>query len=55
MRGKGAHSGAEFVDGLADAAMDDLPLQRPEEPLDDAVRPAHAAEGVAWRDARNLA
>ena len=39
------------VDGLEDAAVDDLLLHRSEEPLDDAIRFGLADEGVARRDA----
>jgi hypothetical protein len=37
---------AELVDGLEDAAMDDLLFQRPEQPLDDAII-RHVGSGVA--------
>ena len=49
--GKGADGVAELVDGLADAAIDDLLLQGAEEPLDHAVGLGFSDEGVAWRDA----
>ncbi|MCS6930988.1 MAG: hypothetical protein NZM27_02115, partial [Acetobacteraceae bacterium] len=49
--GEVAHGVAELVDGLEDAAMDDLLLQGPEQSLDDAVRLGFSDEGVAWRDA----
>jgi enoyl reductase-like protein len=40
---------ADLVDGLEDAAMDDLLFQRPEQPLDDAVGLGFSDEGVARR------
>ena len=49
--GQVADGVADLVDGLEGAAMDGLLLQRPEEPLDDAVRLRLGREGVAWRDA----
>jgi hypothetical protein len=42
---------ADLVDGLEDAAMDDLLFQRPEQPLDDAVGLGFSDEGVARCDA----
>jgi hypothetical protein len=40
---------ADLVDGLEDAAMDDLLFQRPEQPLDDAIGLGFSDEGVARR------
>src|SRR4051794_15328054 len=49
--GEVADGVADLVDGLEDAAVDGLLLQRAEEPLDDAVRLGFTDEGVARRDA----
>src|SRR5215217_5248713 len=49
--GEGADGIPDLVDGLEDASVHDLLLQRAEEALDDAVRLGLADEGVARRHA----
>ena len=49
--GEGADGVADLVDGLEDVSVDDLLLQRAEQPLDHAVRFRLSDEGVARRHA----
>src|SRR5215207_7239568 len=48
---EGADGVADLVDGLEDASMHDLLLQRSEQALDHAIRFRLPDEGVAWRHA----
>src|SRR5215213_9015701 len=48
---EGADGVADLVDGLEDASVDGLLLQRAEEALDDAIRLGLSDEGVARRHA----
>src|SRR5215213_5146026 len=51
---EGADGITDLVDGLEDAAVHDLLLQRAEEALDDTVRFRLADEGIAWGHAPEL-
>src|SRR5271165_4888746 len=48
---KVAHGGANLIDGLIDAAMDDLLLEGAEEPLRDTIGLGFTDERVAWAHA----
>src|SRR5271165_4158367 len=48
---KVAHGGANLIDGLIDAAMDDLLLEGAEEPLRDTIGFGFTDERVAWAHA----
>src|SRR5215212_10741116 len=48
---EGTDGVADLVDGLEDASMHDLLLQRSEQALDHSIRFRLSDEGVAWRHA----